>query len=141
MSHSATSAIPLYALLTAVLLAPTHVYAASIVVPEERVQTIELSPEAEKAIKRGLAYLHLNEPNWAGGDITFPDGFREQMRERFSGDVLAQAGNAAFAAATAASMSASVDCTTSAITSPVAGLNTGLNSLLSLSTICPLIKL
>ena len=40
---------------------------------------------AEQLSKRGLAYLHLNEPNWIGGDITFPDGFREQMRERFNG--------------------------------------------------------
>ena len=43
---------------------------------------------AEQLSKRGLAYLHLNEPNWAGGDITFPDGFREQMRERFSGSLI-----------------------------------------------------
>ncbi|MGP9685596.1 alkene reductase [Halomonas sp. AOP25-F1-15] len=43
---------------------------------------------AEQLSKRGLAYLHLNEPNWAGGDITFPDGFREQMRERFSGRLI-----------------------------------------------------
>ena len=43
---------------------------------------------AEELSKRGLAYLHLNEPNWAGGDITFPDGFREQMRERFSGSLI-----------------------------------------------------
>ncbi|MFN2332622.1 MAG: alkene reductase [Halomonas sp.] len=40
---------------------------------------------AEQLSKRGLAYLHLNEPNWAGGDITFPEGFREQMRQRFAG--------------------------------------------------------
>ncbi|MFO8046504.1 MAG: alkene reductase [Halomonas sp.] len=38
--------------------------------------------------RRGLAYLHLNEPNWAGGDITFPEGFREQMRQRFSGGLI-----------------------------------------------------
>lgn len=43
---------------------------------------------AEQLSKRGLAYLHLNEPNWAGGDITFPVGFREQMRERFSGSLI-----------------------------------------------------
>jgi len=43
---------------------------------------------AEQLSKRGLAYLHLNEPNWAGGDITFPAGFREQMRERFSGSLI-----------------------------------------------------
>lgn len=43
---------------------------------------------AEQLNQRGLAYLHFNEPNWAGGDITFPDGFREQMRERFSGSLI-----------------------------------------------------
>jgi len=43
---------------------------------------------AEQLSQRGLAYLHLNEPNWAGGDITFPAGFREQMRERFSGSLI-----------------------------------------------------
>mgnify|MGYP003652837740 FL=1 len=43
---------------------------------------------AEQLSKRGLAYLHLNEPNSAGGDITFPAGFREQMRERFSGSLI-----------------------------------------------------
>ena len=43
---------------------------------------------AEQLAKRGLAYLHFNEPNWAGGDIHFPAGFREQMRERFSGSLI-----------------------------------------------------
>ena len=43
---------------------------------------------ADQLSKRGLAYLHLNEPNWAGGDITFPAGFREKMRERFSGSLI-----------------------------------------------------
>ncbi|WP_290793558.1 alkene reductase [Halomonas sp.] len=38
--------------------------------------------------RRGLAYLHFNEPNWVGGDITFPEGFREQMRQRFSGGLI-----------------------------------------------------
>ncbi|WP_275286173.1 alkene reductase [Halomonas elongata] len=43
---------------------------------------------ADQLNQRGLAYLHFNEPNWAGGDITFPDGFREQIRERFSGGLI-----------------------------------------------------
>ncbi|MDR5858074.1 alkene reductase [Halomonas eurihalina] len=43
---------------------------------------------AEQLDQRGLAYIHLNEPNWAGGDTTFPEGFREQMRERFSGGLI-----------------------------------------------------
>ncbi|SEM34692.1 alkene reductase [Halomonas caseinilytica] len=43
---------------------------------------------AEQLGRRGLAYLHFNEPNWAGGDVTFPEGFREQMRERFGGSLI-----------------------------------------------------
>ncbi|ERS87748.1 MULTISPECIES: alkene reductase [unclassified Halomonas] len=43
---------------------------------------------ADELNRRGLAYLHFNEPNWAGGDITFPEGFREQMRERFKGGLI-----------------------------------------------------
>ncbi|MCW4149277.1 alkene reductase [Halomonas sp. 18H] len=43
---------------------------------------------AEQLDQRGLAYIHLNEPNWAGGEITFPDGFREKMRKRFSGSLI-----------------------------------------------------
>lgn len=43
---------------------------------------------ANELNRRGLAYLHFNEPNWAGGDITFPDGFREQIRERFKGGLI-----------------------------------------------------
>ena len=48
----------------------------------------EARKELKKELLNFLAYLHLNEPNWAGGDITFPDGFREQMRERFSGSLI-----------------------------------------------------
>lgn len=43
---------------------------------------------ADELSKRGIAYIHLNEPNWAGGDNTFPDGFRERMRERFNGRLI-----------------------------------------------------
>ncbi|MFC2991373.1 alkene reductase [Halomonas tibetensis] len=43
---------------------------------------------ASELNRRGLAYLHFNEPNWAGGDITFPEGFREQMRQRFRGGLI-----------------------------------------------------
>ncbi|MGM0522331.1 MAG: alkene reductase [Pseudomonadota bacterium] len=43
---------------------------------------------AEQLSKRGLAYIHLNEPNWAGGDITFPEGFREQLRRCFKGTII-----------------------------------------------------
>ncbi|AXY43219.1 alkene reductase [Halomonas sp. JS92-SW72] len=38
--------------------------------------------------RRGLAYLHFNEPDWIGGDITYPEGFREQMRQRFKGGLI-----------------------------------------------------
>lgn len=37
---------------------------------------------------RGLAYLHINEPNWAGGDITLTDDFRRGLRERFTGSLI-----------------------------------------------------
>ncbi|MCK2184399.1 alkene reductase [Halomonas getboli] len=43
---------------------------------------------AEQLSARGIAYLHLNEPDWAGGEITFTDDFRRSMRERFSGSLI-----------------------------------------------------
>jgi N-ethylmaleimide reductase len=43
---------------------------------------------ADELSRRGLAYLHFNEPNWAGGDITFPEGFRDKMRQRFKGRLI-----------------------------------------------------
>lgn len=43
---------------------------------------------AEELSKRGLAYLHLNEPNWAGGDKPFPAEFRQAMRQRFNGQLI-----------------------------------------------------
>lgn len=39
---------------------------------------------AEQLNERGLAYLHINEPDWAGGDIKLTDEFRGAMRDRFS---------------------------------------------------------
>ncbi len=51
------------------LLLPARLLAASIDVPEERVQTITLSPEAEKAINKGLAYLKYSQQkdgSWGG---------------------------------------------------------------------------
>ncbi|WP_299311144.1 hypothetical protein [uncultured Halomonas sp.] len=36
----------------------------------------------------GLAYFHFNEPDLAGSDITYPEGFREQMRRRFKGGLI-----------------------------------------------------
>ncbi|GAA3905100.1 alkene reductase [Halomonas cibimaris] len=38
--------------------------------------------------ERGIAYLHINEPNWAGGDITLTDDFRRGLRERFTGSLI-----------------------------------------------------
>ncbi|MAS10956.1 alkene reductase [Endozoicomonas sp. G2_2] len=43
---------------------------------------------AEQLNKRGLAYLHINEPDWAGGDIKLTDEFRQAMRERFADGAL-----------------------------------------------------
>jgi N-ethylmaleimide reductase len=43
---------------------------------------------AEQLAARGLAYLHINEPNWAGGDITLTDDFRRGLRERFTGSLI-----------------------------------------------------
>ncbi|WP_254276921.1 alkene reductase [Halomonas sp. 3H] len=38
--------------------------------------------------RRGLAYLHFNEPGFAGADITYPEGLREEMRRCFSGGLI-----------------------------------------------------
>ncbi|WP_058909915.1 alkene reductase [Entomohabitans teleogrylli] len=37
--------------------------------------------------KRGLAYLHVSEPDWAGGK-PYSDAFRQQLRDRFSGVIV-----------------------------------------------------
>lgn len=38
---------------------------------------------AEQLDKRGLAYLHINEPDWTGDDIHLSRDFRQAMRQRF----------------------------------------------------------
>lgn len=43
---------------------------------------------AEQLNARGLAYLHINEPDWAGDDIKLTDEFRAAMRERFASGAL-----------------------------------------------------
>ena len=43
---------------------------------------------ADELNRRGLAYLHFNEPDFAGADVSYPGGFREQMRERFKGGLI-----------------------------------------------------
>ncbi|MTD39774.1 N-ethylmaleimide reductase [Erwinia sp. CPCC 100877] len=41
----------------------------------------------EELNKRKLAYLHVSEPDWAGGQ-PYSDAFRRQIRERFSGVII-----------------------------------------------------
>ncbi|WP_336777068.1 alkene reductase [Pantoea sp. USHLN256] len=58
-------------------------------------QNLENGPEEEKAAlwyiaelgKRGLAYLHLSEPDWAGGQ-PYSDTFREKVRALFPGVIV-----------------------------------------------------
>ncbi|MBV8041552.1 alkene reductase [Pluralibacter sp.] len=41
----------------------------------------------EELGKRGIAYLHMSEPDWAGGE-PYTDAFRRQVRERFHGTII-----------------------------------------------------
>lgn len=41
----------------------------------------------EELNKRGIAYLHMSEPDWAGGE-PYSDSFRQKVRERFSGAII-----------------------------------------------------
>lgn len=41
----------------------------------------------EELTKRGIAYLHLSEPDWAGGQ-PYTDEFREKVRARFHGPIV-----------------------------------------------------
>ena len=53
---------------------------------------------AEQFEQRGVAYLHLSEPDWAGGPV-LPESFRTALRSRYRG-VLIGAGNYSLAKAT-----------------------------------------
>lgn len=48
---------------------------------------------AEQLDKRGLAYLHINEPDWAGDDIKLSDDFRHAMRKRFRSGAIIYCGH------------------------------------------------
>lgn len=37
--------------------------------------------------KRGIAYIHLSEPDWAGG-LPYTESFRQKVRERFKGVII-----------------------------------------------------
>lgn len=41
----------------------------------------------EQLGKRGIAYLHMSEPDWAGGE-PYTDAFREKVRARFHGPII-----------------------------------------------------
>lgn len=45
----------------------------------------------EELAKRKLAYLHISEPDWAGGPA-YSDAFRQAMRQRFPGPIIGAGG-------------------------------------------------
>lgn len=52
--------------------------------PDEEADALYL---IEELSKRGIAYLHMSEPDWAGGK-PYSEAFRQQVRERFSGVII-----------------------------------------------------
>ncbi|KJH66881.1 N-ethylmaleimide reductase [Chromobacterium violaceum] len=49
---------------------------------------------AEQLAKRKLAFLHISEPDWAGGP-TLDDGFRAELRQRYPGVIIGAGGYSA----------------------------------------------
>ncbi|RPH29967.1 alkene reductase [Buttiauxella warmboldiae] len=52
--------------------------------PDEEADALYLIEELNK---RGIAYLHMSEPDWAGGK-PYSEAFRQKVRERFSGVII-----------------------------------------------------
>ncbi|EJF31523.1 MULTISPECIES: alkene reductase [Enterobacteriaceae] len=52
--------------------------------PDEEADALYL---IEELGKRGIAYLHMSEPDWAGGE-PYTETFRAKVRERFSGVIV-----------------------------------------------------
>lgn len=52
--------------------------------PDEEADALYLIEELNK---RGIAYLHMSEPDWAGGK-PYSEEFRQKVRERFSGVII-----------------------------------------------------
>ncbi|WNN50461.1 alkene reductase [Siccibacter colletis] len=52
--------------------------------PNEEADALYLIEELNK---RGIAYLHMSEPDWAGGE-SYTEAFREKVRARFDGVII-----------------------------------------------------
>ncbi|OAT31886.1 N-ethylmaleimide reductase [Buttiauxella brennerae ATCC 51605] len=52
--------------------------------PDEEADALYLIEELNK---RGIAYLHMSEPDWAGGK-PYTEEFRQKVRERFNGAII-----------------------------------------------------
>ncbi|WP_435953451.1 alkene reductase [Dryocola sp. BD626] len=52
--------------------------------PDEEADALYL---IEELSKRGIAYLHMSEPDWAGGQ-PYTEAFRQKVRDRFSGVIV-----------------------------------------------------
>lgn len=52
--------------------------------PDEEADALYL---IEELAKRGIAYLHMSEPDWAGGQ-PYTEAFREKVRARFQGPIV-----------------------------------------------------